>query len=380
MKTEMFIGGDPRLLAGGTAATTMNYGDTPATVQIMGTPAVTTATMKAGDDPFGCVATQGQKVHSGKASYHHTPAYNVFLRDGEWPSAGIELETELRRPDDDFARAAEQALRSNWFHFERDGSLDPDHDGVYGYELITEPLPPRAYRSPHLWFGLQNVVSPWLKSFECPETGLHVHVGLNQFADFDAIPIDHPMSRMSIGKMLSALIYYCVADQAFIDRVVLRKPTHYCSTPAVKGFMDGAKLMRPGGVCAAELVDYSVAALIDARNRWCRDLDQAKCRLSGNNYSHIYPTPWIDSTYLAGGHGTEINQEHTFTIEFRRAKGTIHALSVHRIVELMTSIVRFAGKICREPNFVVTREAFMDWLIETTTSEALRNLAKQMKG
>ena len=380
MKTEMFIGGDPRLLAGGTAATTMNYGDTPMTVQTMATPVVTTATMKAGDDPFGCVAMQGQKVHSGKVSYHHTPAYNVFLRDDEWPSAGIELETELRRPDDDFARAAEQALHSNWFHFERDGSLDPDHDGIYGYELITEPLPPRAYRSPHLWFGLQNVVSPWLKSFECPETGLHVHVGLNQFTEFDAIPIDHQMSRMSIGKMLSALVYYCVADQAFVDRVVLRKPTHYCCTPAVKGFMDGAKLMRPGGVRAAELVDYSVAALIEVRNRWSRDLELAKFRLPGTNYSHSSPVPWIDSTYLTGGHGTEINQEHTFTVEFRRAKGTIHALSVHRIVELMTSIVRFAGKICREPDFVVTREAFMDWLINTTTSEALRNLAKQMKG
>ena len=46
----------------------------------------------------------------------------------------------------------------------------------------------------------------------------------------------------------------------------------------------------------------------------------------------------------------------------------------------MTSVVRFAGKCCREPDFRVTRESFMDWLISTTTSEALRNLAKQTKG
>ena len=74
------------------------------------------------------------------------------------------------------------------------------------------------------------------------------------------------------------------------------------------------------------------------------------------------------------------NQGHVYTVEFRRAKGTLHALSIHRIVELMTSMVRFAGKLCREPGFVATRESFMDWLIETTTSEALRNLAKQTKG
>lgn len=374
---EMFIGGDPRLLAGGTAATPTNYNNTPTTVQTMGTPVVTTSAMKADSSLFDCVCEQGQKVHAGKLSYHNTPKYNVFLRDGEWPSAGIELETNLRRPNDDFAAAAELALQSNWFHFERDGSLDPDHDGAYGYELITEPLPPHIYRSPHLWFGLQNVISPWLKSFECPETGLHVHVGLNQFEEFDAIPINHPASRLSIGKMLSALVYFCVADQAFVDRVVLRKPTSYCSTPAERGFMDGAKLMRPGGVRAAELVDYSIATLIETRNRWYRDLGIARDLLCGDAPGFV---PWIDMTNITSGHGTEINQGHSFTIEFRRAKGTIHALSVHRIVELMTSIVRFAGKICREPDFVVTREAFMDWLIKTTTSEALRNLAKQMKG
>ena len=88
----------------------------------------------------------------------------------------------------------------------------------------------------------------------------------------------------------------------------------------------------------------------------------------------------IGDRYLASGHETEINQEHRYTVEFRRAKGTMHALSIHRIVELMTSIVRFAGKCCREPDFRVTRESFMDWLVSTTTSEALRNLAKQTVG
>jgi hypothetical protein len=73
--------------------------------------------------------------------------------------------------------------------------------------------------------------------------------------------------------------------------------------------------------------------------------------------------------------------EHRYTIEFRRAKGTLHALSVHRIVELMTSIVRYAGKIAREPDMEVSRKAFMEWLASTTTSEALKTLAvEHMKG
>ena len=378
---ELFVNGDPRFLSGGKRCVTISYDASPATVERTDGPVFDTAAA-AFLDTEAAAARCGQTVHRGKTGYHNTPSYNVFLRDGEWPSAGIELETHLRRFDDLFAGQAMDDLRSNWFHFERDGSLDREHGGKYGFELITEPLPPRAYRDQRLWTGLQNLCTPWLQSFQCQETGLHVHVGLNQFEEFDAIPLEGKADRRAIGKLLSAVVYYCVADQAFVDRVALRKPTGYCAMPGVATFTDAAARVASGAATGAALVDYCAASLMrTAENRWECGVANASAglRASGAGERRIQSVYFPDA-YLASGHGTEINQAHPYTVEFRRAKGTMHALSIHRIVELMTSVVRFAGKCCREPDFRVTRESFMDWLISTTTSEALRNLAKQTKG
>ena len=375
---ELFICGNPRLLSGGKCAATTNYGNGPVTVEQRRTHrTVESATLPEGLAPADGVQRLGQTLHEGKGGYHHTPSYNVFLRDGEWPSAGIELETHLREFTNEFARAAMQDLKSNWFHFERDGSLDRAHSGEYGYELITEPLPPRAYRDQRLWTGLQTLCNPWLQSFQCEETGLHVHVGLNQFETFDGIPVRAPNDRRSVGKLLSTVIYYSVLDQAFIDRVALRRTGQYCGMSDVQTFTDAAAFVRTGKATGASLVDYCISALMARRGNLSCDVSATMTLVHGEDEGVI---SWIGDQYMASGHGTEINQEHAYTIEFRRAKGTMHALSIHRIVELMTSVVRFAGKCCREPDFTVTRESFMDWLIETTSSEALRNLAKQTVG
>lgn len=377
---ELFIRGNPRLLSGGKKSVSTNYCNAPVTVERLPEYRfVETATLPAGDDTLHCAASMGQVIHFGKTSYHHTPPYNVFLRDGEWPSAGIELETHLRAFNHDFAANAIEDMKANWFHFERDGSLDRAHSGEYGYELITCPLPPRAYRDQRLWLGLQNLCNPWLQSFQCEETGLHVHVGLNQFEKFDAVPFRDPGDRRSIGKLLATVVYYCIADQAFIDRVALRKPTNYCGPADLPEFTDARRLVDTGKATGAALVDYCAAVLMRSRGeQWRSTAASMASAVAGDR---TYRPVWIgDDCYLASGHGTEINQEHGYTIEFRRAKGTMHALSIHRIVELMTSIVRFAGKLCREPDFAATRESFMDWLVQTTTSEALRSLAKQTKG
>lgn len=373
---ELFICGNPRLLSGGKPATILNYTKPPVTVEHEPGRTAETPTLPEGN-PLAAVQRLSQKLHHGKVSYHSTPAYNVFLRDGEWPSAGIELETHLREFSPEFARLTVDDLQSNWFHFERDGSLDRAHSGEFGYELITEPLPPRAYRDQRLWIGLQNLCAPYLQSFQCEETGLHVHVGLNQFEKFDAIPLRDGSDRRSIGKMLATVVYYCVVDQAFIDRVALRRQTSYCGLADLPEFVQATTLVQAGKATGAALVDYCVKALVERRGQWesCADT-----MLRNMRTEHACTMSWLREQYFTGGHDTEINQEHRYTIEFRRAKGTMHALSIHRIVELMTSIVRFAGKLCREPDFVATRDSFMEWLISTTTSEALRNLAKQTKG
>lgn len=373
---ELFICGNPRLLSGGKPARTLNYAEPPVTVEHAPGHMAETPTLPEGN-PLYAVQELSQKLHCGKVSYHNTPAYNVFLRDGEWPSAGIELETHLQEFSPGFARLTVDDLQSNWFHFERDGSLDRAHSGEYGYELITEPLPPRAYRDQRLWIGLQNLCAPYLQSFQCKETGLHVHVGLNQFEKFDAIPLANRSDRRCIGKMLATVVYYCVVDQAFIDRVALRRQTSYCGLADLPEFVQATTLVQAGKATGAALVDYCVKALIEHHKQWGA---VAEAMLRDMRTECAPATSWLKDQYFTGGHSTEVNQEHRYTIEFRRAKGTMHALSIHRIVELMTSIVRFAGKLCREPDFVATRESFMDWLIQTTTSEALRSLAKQTKG
>ena len=379
---EIFINGDPRLLSGGTRATGVTYDVPPQTVESLHCSApMSTRLVPDGVTGREAADRYGQNLHQGKVGYHHTPSYNVFLHDGEWPSAGIELETHLRTFTPEFARAAESDLWSNWFHFERDGSLDRAHGGQYGYELITAPLPPRAYRDARLWFGLQNLCSPWLQSFGCSETGLHVHVGLNQFEEFDAIPLAHPADRRSIGKLLSAVVYYCVADQAFVDRVALRKTTNYCSTSDSPQFTGALQMVKGGGATGGAMVDYCTSCLLASRGSGWADIVRGVApHVETGVPDRVGRTSWIGAVSFTSGHGTEINQEHPYTIEFRRPKGTLQALSIHRIVELMTSIVRFAGKCCREPDFRVTRDSFMDWIISTTTSEALRNLAKQTKG
>lgn len=372
--TELFIGGDPRLLAGGAGAMCTNYECSPttppddfrlATGDLMkdNRGAVLDRFLKAADAKGTEVA-----IHRGKSSYHATPPYNIYLREGEWPSAGIELETNMRMPDVGFAARAMSDMWSNWFHFERDGSLDPAHDGKFGYELITEPLPPRAYRNPELWMQLRNLVSPWLKSYECPETGLHVHVGLNQFEGID-VPVTGAPQRRALGKLLSGVIYYAVAGQPFVDRVCLRRQTSYCAQACFTPFTDAIPMIESGRTTGAALVDYAVAEFAEMMP--CEYVQHCRNCASGRSQDFIV------RNCMPSGHGTEINCGHSQTVEFRRGKGTTHALSIHRIVELMTSIVRFAGKCCREPDFRVTRRSFMEWLAETTTSEALRSLAKE---
>ena len=383
---EIFIHGDPRFLSGGAPVHhTADYNHPPDTVEAYchsARSAVTSDTIPATLDLASAVANAGQRVHSGRGGYHERPATNVFLHSGEWPSAGVELETILRKCTDSFKSAALADLKSNWFHFERDGSLDREHGGTYGLELITEPLPPRAYRRAELWTGLQNILTPWLRSFDSQETGLHVHVGLNQFDSIDSIPLEHCGVRRTIGKLLSGVVYFSVVDQAFIDRVTLRSPGSYCCPPSDPVYAKILGRVTAGKATGASLLDSVVELILRSvgsdswRSGW-RSVSSSI--MSGRDFG-MQPD-WGSYVTCTTGHGTEVNMEHRYTIEFRRAKGTLHALSVHRIVELMTSIVRYAGKIAREPDMEVSRKAFMEWLASTTTSEALKTLAvEHMKG
>lgn len=378
---NLFIKGNPRYLAGGGAAREVNYNSPPPTIETEQMRDLMTCDVGYFGSVKDALARAGQVVYKGKTGYHQERRHNVFLHSVmPGPSAGVEIEMVLKEPEDAFMRKACDDLESNWFHFERDGSLDPAHGGKYGFELITCPLPPDAYRNPRLWTGLQNLVNPWMKSFECKETGLHVHVGVDRFAKLAPIPLEHQLDRMRIGKMLATFVYYCVADQAFIDRVALRKTGGYCALPEIPVIARVSELVRTGTATGAALVDLCVSAYLNESNRWLEDVCSVTRYLNRGVNGVVPNINWTGTGNALAGHHIEINLEHPYTIEFRRGKGTLHALSIHRMVELMTSMVAFAEKLCREPKFIVTRDSFMDYIINTTKSEALKNLAKQTKG
>lgn len=379
---ELFIYGNPRLLAGGEgsgAHRREGYEYDPVVLEGTGhttddCESVVSASAPSGRiDAFQKMGTLGECVHKGKSGYHSNINYNKFLVPGQWPSAGVELEMISSAYNHDHTDGLVNDLRSNWFHFERDGSLDDAHSGEYGYELITEPLPPRVYRNPQTWVGLENILSPWLESFDHPCTGLHVHVGLNQFMDYD-IPLKNRVSRLYVGKVMSMLVYFTIAGAAFIDRVCLRKQTRYCRTPGERLLFEGTSGLSAGGMTGYEFMDLAIGKLIlqDPSN-WANCCHSASNLRVGDN-----PVPFCQRS-IAGttSHGTEVNTEHRFTIEFRRAKGTLHALSVHRVVELMTMIVRYAGKCCRNPNEIVSSKAFYEFVHDNTTSAPLKKLVEE---
>ena len=378
---ELFIYGDPRLLSGGEADTRdcrALYEREAATVAGSG---VRTSTLEATRPAkpedvtmFSSVVSTGQALHKGKGSYHCHIGHNKFLVDDQWPSAGVELETICVKKDRTFANRMVDELKSNWFHFERDGSLDDGCGGEYGYELVTEPLPPRVYRDPRTWVGLENLICPWLESFDYSCTGLHVHVGLNQFSDFD-LPLENRKSRMFLGKLMSLLIYFSVVDASFVDRVCLRKQGRYCATPGGGLLFEGTSRLADGKMTGYEFVDLCVGKLVkqDVRS-WSNCVSSLDDRLGNSGFLPDFCQTNMNGTVA---HGTEVNTEHTYTIEFRRGKGTTHSLSIHRMVELMTMIVRYAGKCCRNPGDTVSSKAFYEFVHDNTTSMPLRRLVEK---
>lgn len=395
---ELFIGGDPRFLAGCMPhLSASDYSATPSVIPkgagLLGTDAVSVGKAAAEGMP-AAVAAAGASVHGGKAPYHHRPTLNLFLRDGEWPSCGVELETEER--EDVSLGDMEDALRSNWFHFESDSSLSTG--STEGYELITEPLPPRYYRDPRLWAGLQNVLAPWVESWGYRETGLHVHVGMTQFEGMPELSpyLVAPHDRRFFGKVLASYLYFNVVGRSFTDRVFLRAPGDYChALEAPKGFLRWREGMTGHEVLRAVLfsaMEYETAtssrpqaAARSAADRFAscatarRMAEVADVRTPGG-VARNAPS-MLSYGCCFTGHGSEVNVQNEHTIEFRRGKGTLNGASVLRMVEFATLLVRYAAKVVRRPSDEVGPRQIYKYMAENTTSGALKALAEaELKG
>ena len=381
---EIFIANDPRFLSGGRdCGFPANY-DRPLTRLSNDDVTVTTEDVIRGiredgiphelPDALECI---GQVIHNGRLPYHHRPNLNVFAREGENPTVGVELETVERH--DISCEALEKDLVSNWFHFESDSSLTGD--GRRGYELITEPLPPRIYRDMRLWTGLQNILTPWTESFESSLTGLHVHVGLEQFESLRGLEAFQTIQdRRTAGKLVSSAVYLCIADRAFLDSVFLRRNTSYCGDRSGDVFSAVSSAISTDGITAGRFVDLVLASAIKKEpNTWCSGVYLAKDFIMDSGCSSTFRF-LSESLSCFTSHCTEINCEHPFTIEFRRGKGTLNAVSVHRMVELTTLIVKYAEHLIENRDDKVTLTSFAEYVIANTNSSALKQFAEKSKG
>ena len=372
---ETFLFGDPRFLSGGANFNCeINYNYAPPVVE--GNDIVTTEYLL--QPRFGGltlparIKAAGQQVHARKSGYHHRPpGINLFLRRNEWPSVGAELETEALCKDSKSSESLQDDLVSNWFHMERDGSLDDENGGEYGFEIITEPLPPRVYRSQETWAGLQNILTPWLGSYGFRNCGLHVHVGLEQFEHCDTLPLRNAADRRRIGKYLSAFVYYCLLNPSFVDRVVLRKNGAWSEACANDEFLRHACEATDGKTTAADAVDIVVGEL--TRAEWLSKASRQAERIGSNDSAFEF----TKELYGFSSHGVEINCDHPYTVEFRRGKGTVNSISVHRTVELMSLIVRYAWKMARNPGMDVSQSDVLRFIAENTTSRALKAMAEK---
>lgn len=372
---ETFLFGDPRFLSGGANCNRgINYNYAPPVVE--GHEIVTTEyLLQPRFDNLTLkdrIKAAGQQVHERKSGYHHRPpGINLFLHKDEWPSVGVELETEALCKNCESAENLQDDLISNWFHMERDGSLDDENNGEYGFEIITEPLPPRVYRNQEVWAGLQNALTPWLGSYGFKNCGLHVHVGLEQFERCDLLPLCNRADRRRIGKYLSAFVYYCLMNPAFIDRVVLRKNGTWSEACSNDEFLRHACEAAAGKITAADAVDIVTGEL--TRIGWASKANHQACHVGSDDNAFEFTRELIGFS----DHGVEINCDHPYTVEFRRGKGTVNSISVHRTVELMSLIVRYAWKMARNPGMDVSQSDVLRFIAENTTSRVLKAMAEK---
>lgn len=378
MGSELFIYGDPRYLSGGgIGSIDMNYSNPPT---VRNGQSVTTewldAKAHANRETIHDVALAldryaHQVIHSGRQGYHHRPMLNIFLENGQSPSVGVELETEERTDIEVNKMLAH--LRSNWFHFESDSSLCTI--GRQGYELITEPLPPRAYRDPRLWAGLQNLLTPWVESYAFEQTGLHVHVGIDMFEKCDMLPFGHKNDRKMLGKFIAAFVYYGLLPRSFTDKVMLRANTRYCAQTSCRAIEDmRTRICSRDSACGYDIIN-AVSSELLTRNiySWERNMDRIASNtvVSGTRFCYLN-----DHLESFGGHGTEVNTSPQYTIEFRRGKGTLHSLSIHRMVELATLVVRYAWRIARNPELPVSTNDVLAFIKRSTVNNALKRMAQ----
>lgn len=373
-----FIYGDPRFLAGGSKRVRISYNDRVPTND----GSVVCPTDTPTDSLFNEMTSLGQSVSRGKCGYHGNRDTNSFVsnEDLNMPTIGVELETILNGFNADWANKFSNRMYSNWFHAEGDGSLDKDHGGTYGYEIVTSVLPARIYRDIQVWTDFQNLISPVVHSYSSKDTGLHVHVGMSWF-DNTKLPSMKQSMIIMVGKVLTSRLYYSLLPRSMAKRVFLRAgDLHYCRETS------DPKMTRPinatNGYQILDDVFFSVLSNMSDSRAW---LDRATMQILGmepKDFILAAPEESVagycgDGLGMSFGHDAELNASPKMTLEFRRGKGTTNALSIHRMIELCLMTVLYAGHIIDNPSEEVSTKKYIEFIIDNTMSQALKSLAEK---
>lgn len=312
-------------------------------------------------DPEGSgtpVVWSGRKAYH---SHHRQESRTNAVVDPYGPTVGVELETVASDED------AAGRIRSNWFYFECDGSLPSN-----GWELVTIPLPPSVYRDPRTWAGLQSAIGHTLSSASCRETGLHVHVGTDVFAERAAASplLSHSggSTANTLGRLMVSTLYNAL-DEELLRSVFRRARTTFCGE--TKPLSDGMLFsLASSGVSSA---DFVAAAMLSARG------DSCGCRRTWLRPDQPPSLDSISCLHEPGnfGHYNELNFSHLGTIEFRRGKGTVNSSAVFMMVDFCSLMVNFCAAALADPDEPFGVDAFLAYAAEDAASADLVRLVRE---
>lgn len=259
-------------------------------------------------------------VSTSLRSYHYFPETwtrpdNSTLKE---PLIGLELEVY----------AQNRCIfdnKSNFFYLQRDGSLSEDSGGV---EITTLPMSFDSLIKDN--GGIDILTKDFMPRFSCysqksPETGFHIH-----------------LSKVNFNANVCILLkkaFYCFPYD-FITELFGRTNTHYCTAEK-----EIQRLMAYG-------IHPNAA--------------------SQQGLEKIFQ-PYCESRYF------ELNFTNHKTVEFRRGKGTVDAISIKAILDFCYHIYKYSveSQNLHKADLLSIRLYLQNYLMENSRTERLKNLIKK---
>lgn len=267
-------------------------------------------------------------LYTGLHSYHshHTDYMNKPIAPFKGHRIGIELEVEFNR---DSTREDFCDIPSNWFYREMDGSL-----GSYGCEIITIPLLPKDAKSVDVWKSLCDNLGN-ANSWDTGRCGLHVHIGR------EILGKTEEQKSETLGRLLY-LYHHYVKDTRLNLKIYGRSSGYH--------ERDGKTRIGNAAVLLGKEVFKSkdVAAIV--KNAMIEKADE---------------TRYFD-----------INLKNTYTIEFRKGRGSINPKRIALVVEYCERLCIYAKST---PWQQISYDDFVAFLIATTKNEDLKRLVNDWR-